>query len=181
MCQPSDAGLTSIILKIEAPCSVADVKKPAVISGQRTMPGSRSTRSACDSTMPTTLWSLSRSSSLPPLRIERKSGPVGISPASSYTCKASTGHAIKPRTIAIVAPVLAVEGHKLGTAERPGKFIAERFLARSRALDAQRREGRHRRLCELARQGVRLRRHAARPVAGGVGNPRGPPVRARGP
>ena len=104
MCQPSDAGLTSIILKIEAPCSVADVKKPAVISGQRTMPGSRSTRSACDSTMPTTLWSLSRSSSLPPLRIERKSGPVGISPASSYTCKASTGHAIKPRTIPIVAP-----------------------------------------------------------------------------
>src|SRR5215469_16693655 len=127
------------------------------MSGPRTMPGSRPTRSACDLTMPTTLRSVSRSPSLPPLRIERNSGPVGISPASSYTCQASTGHAIKPRTIAIVAPVLAVEGHKLGTAERPGKFIAERFLARSRALDAQRREGRHRRLCELARQGVRLR------------------------
>ena len=29
MCQPSDAGLTSIILKIEAPRSAADVRKPA--------------------------------------------------------------------------------------------------------------------------------------------------------
>ena len=37
-----------------------------------------------------------------------------------------------------------------------------------------------RRLSHLARQGVRRRRHAPRPVAGGVGDPRRPPGRARG-
>ena len=49
-----------------------------------------------------------------------------------------------------------------------------------RARSARQRQGRHRELPDLARKGVRLRRHAARPVAGRVGDPRRPPDRARG-
>ena len=39
---------------------------------------------------------------------------------------------------------------------------------------------RRRLLPDLGAEGVRRRRHAPRPVAGGVGDPRRPPVRARG-
>ena len=45
----------------------------------------------------------------------------------------------------------------------------------------RKRDDRWRRLLpDVGRQGVRRRRHAARPVAGRVGDPRRPPVRARG-
>ena len=50
--------------------------------------------------------------------------------------------------------------------------------ARPRARSARQRQGRHRRLPQLEPEGVRLRRHAARPIAGGVGDPRRPPGRA---
>ena len=40
--------------------------------------------------------------------------------------------------------------------------------------------GRHQRLPDVGPEGVRRRRHAPRPVAGGVGDPRRPPGRARG-
>ena len=53
-------------------------------------------------------------------------------------------------------------------------------VARARARPARQRQGRHPGLSQLEPEGVRGRRHAARPVAGGVGDPRGPPVRARG-
>ena len=49
--------------------------------------------------------------------------------------------------------------------------------ARGNAKAAHRRR---RRLRDLGRQGVRRRRHAPRPVARGLGDPRRPPVRARG-
>ena len=44
---------------------------------------------------------------------------------------------------------------------------------------ARQHQGRPDRLPNLAAEGVCGRRHAARPVAGGVGDPRGPPVRPR--
>ena len=48
------------------------------------------------------------------------------------------------------------------------------------ALDrARQRAGEHDGLSDLGGQGVRRRRHAPRPVAGGVGHPRRPPMRAR--
>ena len=52
--------------------------------------------------------------------------------------------------------------------------------ARRRARRAQQREGEHRRLPDVGAQGLRRRRHAPRPVAGGLGDPRRPAVRARG-
>ena len=52
--------------------------------------------------------------------------------------------------------------------------------ARRRARPARQCQGRHRRLRDLGAQGICRRRHAARPVAGGLGDPRRPPVRARG-
>ena len=49
------------------------------------------------------------------------------------------------------------------------------------ALDrARQRQGRHAATTRPACQDLRLRRHAPRPVAGGLGDPRRPPVRARG-
>ena len=51
--------------------------------------------------------------------------------------------------------------------------------ARSRSRPARQRQGRPDRLRDLAAEGVRRRRHAPRPVAGGVGDPRRPPVRPR--
>ena len=47
------------------------------------------------------------------------------------------------------------------------------------ARSARQRQGRPDRLPDLAAEGVRRRRHAARPVAGGVGDPRRPPMRPR--
>src|SRR5262249_48522869 len=47
--------------------------------------------------------------------------------------------------------------------------------ARARARSARQRQGRHAGLSELQPESVRGRRHAARPVVGGVGDPRGPP------
>ena len=52
--------------------------------------------------------------------------------------------------------------------------------ARRRARSARQCEGRHRRLCHFNQEDFRRRRHAPRPVAGGVGDPRGPAGRARG-
>ena len=49
--------------------------------------------------------------------------------------------------------------------------------ARPRARPARQHQGRHRGLSQLESEGVRGRRHAPRPVAGGVGNPRRPPMR----
>src|SRR5262249_29298753 len=46
---------------------------------------------------------------------------------------------------------------------------------RDRARPARQRQGRHAGLSELQPKGVLGGRHAARPVAGGVGDPRGPP------
>ena len=50
--------------------------------------------------------------------------------------------------------------------------------ARRRSRPARQRQGQHARLPDLAPERVRRRRHAARPVAGGLGDPRGPAVRA---
>ena len=49
--------------------------------------------------------------------------------------------------------------------------------SRRHARRARQCRGRHQEIRLLARQGLRLRRHAARPVAGRLGDPRGPPVR----
>ena len=49
----------------------------------------------------------------------------------------------------------------------------------ARPRPARQRQGRPARLRDLAAEGVRRRRHAPRPVAGGLGDPRGPPVRPR--
>jgi glutamate synthase (NADPH/NADH) small chain len=51
--------------------------------------------------------------------------------------------------------------------------------ARARARPAGQRQGRLLRLSDLRAEGVCRRRYAPRPVAGGVGDPRGAPVRAR--
>src|SRR5262249_61558367 len=51
---------------------------------------------------------------------------------------------------------------------------------RARARPARQRQGRHAGLSELQPESVLGRRHAARPVAGGVGDPRGPPSGACG-
>ena len=57
--------------------------------------------------------------------------------------------------------------------------VNEGMLERTRrqARPARQCRGRHARLRLVGRQGVRLRRHAARPVAGGLGDPRGAPMR----
>ena len=49
----------------------------------------------------------------------------------------------------------------------------------ARPRPARQRQGRPDRLRDLAAEGVRRRRHAPRPVAGGLGDPRRPPVRPR--
>ncbi len=50
---------------------------------------------------------------------------------------------------------------------------------RGRARPARQRRGQYARLPDLGAQGVRRRRHAARPVARRLGDPRGPPMRPR--
>jgi hypothetical protein len=62
------------------------------------------TRSAWVLTISPTLWSVSRSPTLPPFRIERNSGPVMRLPASRHAPNASTGQAIEPR---IIMPMVA--------------------------------------------------------------------------
>ena len=52
-------------------------------------------------------------------------------------------------------------------------------VARPQARSARQHQRRPGRLSDLAAQGVRRRRHAPRPIAGGVGDPRGPPMRPR--
>ena len=51
--------------------------------------------------------------------------------------------------------------------------------ARRRARPARQCRGQHAGLQDLGREGVRRRRHAPRPVAGGLGDPRGPADGAR--
>ena len=62
---------------------------------------------------------------------------------------------------------------------RPAQARDGRAGAR-RARSARQRAGQHDGLSHVGGQGVRRRRYAARAVAGGLGDPRGPAVRARG-
>ena len=95
-------------------------------------------------------------------RVEWKDGKMSEVPNSEFEMKADL--------------VLPGHGFCLARTTGAGSVRRRQGCARQRQGD-----NRWRRLLpDLGRQGVCRRRHAPRPVAGGVGHPRRPPVRARG-
>jgi hypothetical protein len=75
---------TSVILKMLTPPLAADVRNPARNEWPANDAGSSPTRSARAFTISATDWSDSRAPIVPPLRIERNSGPAVIAAASHH-------------------------------------------------------------------------------------------------
>ena len=99
------------------------------------------------------------------------------------------GHVKKLHCVHVDAKFQPVAGNRIRDRGRSGAAChgLRASRARGHAQDARRRtrcarqcEGRHRRLCHLDQEDIRRRRHAPRSVAGGMGNPRGAPMRTRG-